>query len=102
MSERTFVHYEGYRATISLLTRSEKPMSRSSWLLATLSCLIACSTRPEIESTASLLAASTDYIGCYTDDANRALSVSLGDNFTPASCKQAVAALGYRFAGLQY
>lgn len=45
----------------------------------------------------------TGYVGCYTDQPNRALPFHLpGSGYTVASCLQAAAAGGYRYAGLQW
>ena len=42
------------------------------------------------------------YLGCFTDDENRALPVLLGTGHTVESCIQTAADNGYSFAGLQY
>ena len=45
---------------------------------------------------------SSPYVGCFTDDGNRALPVELGTGHTIESCMQAAAQSGYAYAGLQY
>ncbi|HTM02520.1 MAG TPA: WSC domain-containing protein [Vicinamibacterales bacterium] len=45
---------------------------------------------------------SSPYVGCFTDDGNRALPVELGTGHTIESCIQAAAQSGYAYAGLQY
>jgi len=45
----------------------------------------------------------SQFQGCYTDDSNRALPVTLmSSNATVESCTQAAFNAGYRYAGLQY
>jgi uncharacterized protein (DUF2345 family) len=55
-------------------------------------------------ATATFNAGSTSYVGCFTDDNNRALPayLSLSGYETVESCKQMAAAAGYAYAGLQY
>jgi pimeloyl-ACP methyl ester carboxylesterase len=45
---------------------------------------------------------SPTYVGCFTDDANRALPVELGTGHTVESCAQASSQAGYAYAGVQY
>jgi hypothetical protein len=52
--------------------------------------------------TATFNQAQANYVGCFTDDGNRALPTFLSGSETVESCVQKAAAAGYAFAGLQY
>jgi hypothetical protein len=42
------------------------------------------------------------YVGCYTDDGNRALPADFGGGYTIEGCVAAAASQGYAYAGLQW
>ena|SRR5207253_502723 len=52
--------------------------------------------------TAAATATASGYVGCFTDDSNRALPALLGTGETVESCKQQAASAGYLYAGLQW
>jgi endonuclease/exonuclease/phosphatase family metal-dependent hydrolase len=72
--------------------------------LSILVLLGACAVQDEKEPVRSTSASlNGTYVGCYTDDANRALDVWLpGSNWTVQACIDEARARGYAYAGLQY
>jgi hypothetical protein len=53
-------------------------------------------------SCVSIGAPASQYVGCFTDDENRALPADLGGGHTVQSCADAARGAGYAYAGLQW
>ena len=66
-------------------------------------CTVVMNAAKSVTATFNAGGSAGSYVGCYTDDSNRALPVVLSQGGeTVESCVSKAAAAGYAYAGLQY